>query len=203
MSYVIAVAAPPGGGKTTLARSLAATLGDAVTIHFDDYETATSLTVAEIVREMRAGRVSDDVASPQLAVDLAALKNGGAVSRPDEGRIGPAKYVLFEMPMGRAYGPTSRLIDLVVWIDIPLDMALARKLREYAGLAAEGTGPDGPRDFVVWLDGYLENYLGGVRDMLEMQRDRIAGSADMTIDGTMEPEVAAARAAQEIRVRLP
>ena len=72
MSYVIAVAAPPGGGKTALVRVLAGKLGDAATINFDAYEIATSRPVAEIVQDIRDGKGGDDFASPQLAVDLAA-----------------------------------------------------------------------------------------------------------------------------------
>jgi len=134
VSYVIAVAAPPGGGKTALVRALAARLGDATAIHFDAYEMATERPVAEIVQDLRAGVAFDDFANPQLAIDLAALKNGEAITPPDEGRIEPAKYILFEMPMGRAHGPTAGLIDLLLWIDIPFDIALARKLRGWSQL---------------------------------------------------------------------
>ncbi len=203
MSYVIAIAAPPGGGKTALVRTLADKLGDTATIHFDAYEIATSRPVADIIEDIRDGKGGDDFASPQLAVDLAALKNGQAVITPDQGRIEPAKYILFEMPMGREHGPTADLIDLVLWIDVPLDMALARKLREYVSLATNDTDPAGPGNFVAWLDGYLENYLGGVRATLEVQRGRVGGSADLTLDGTMNLESVAARAAAEIVARLP
>jgi len=203
MSYVIAIAAPPGGGKTALVQALAAKLGDATSIHFDAYEIATSRPVAEIIQSIRDGEGYDDFASPQLAIDLAALKNGEAIITPDEGPVEPAKYILFEMPMGREHGPTAHLIDLVLWIDLPLDVALVRKLREYIALAADDTDPARARDFVAWLDGYLENYQSGVRDTLEVQRDRVGGTADMTIGGTMDPEAAAARVAAEIMARLP
>jgi uridine kinase len=203
MSYVIAVAAPPGGGKTALVRALSAKLGDATTIHFDAYEMATSRPVIDILRDIRDGGGYDDFASPQLAVDLAALKNGEAIMTPDEGRVEPAKYILFEMPMGREHGPTAQLIDLVLWIDVPLDLALARKLREYVTLASDDTGPARAGDFVVWLGGYLENYLSGIRDTLEIQRDRVGGGADMTLDGCLNPERMAEQAAAEILAWLP
>ena len=45
---VIAVAAPPGGGKTTLVRRLSARLGGAPTLHYDDYEQITKRSPAEI-----------------------------------------------------------------------------------------------------------------------------------------------------------
>jgi len=203
VSYVIAVAAPPGGGKTALVRALAARLGDATAIHFDAYEMATERPVAEIVQDLRAGVAFDDFANPQLAIDLAALKNGEAITPPDEGRIEPAKYILFEMPMGRAHGPTAGLIDLLLWIDIPFDIALARKLREYASIASANDEPARTSEFIIWLEGYLGNYLAGVRDTLEFQRDRIGGDADLTIDGTVEIEIAAEEAAKEIQERLP
>jgi len=37
MNMVIAVSGPPGSGKTTLALALASALGDASSIHMDNY----------------------------------------------------------------------------------------------------------------------------------------------------------------------
>ena len=37
MSYIVAVAAPVGGGKTSLVKAIAEQIGDASTLHYDDY----------------------------------------------------------------------------------------------------------------------------------------------------------------------
>jgi len=43
--------------------------------------------------------------------------------------VGPRKYVLFETQFGRAHRETERHLDLLLWVDTPLDVALARSIR--------------------------------------------------------------------------
>jgi len=70
--YIIAVAAPVGGGKSTLIHGLANVLNDACNKHFDHYEQLTELPVNAVGED-------DIFASyrlPRLADDLKKLKQG-------------------------------------------------------------------------------------------------------------------------------
>lgn len=100
------------------------------------------------------------------------------------------------MPLGRAYAETAELIDVLVWVDTPLDLALARNLRSstVAALAADAD----PKGFLHWLDAYLEQYMGQVRLILEVQKSRVAPAADLTLDGTRAQEELIAEASRMV-----
>jgi len=201
MSYVVAVAAPIGGGKSSLVRALAQALGDAATIHFDHYERATDKSVAELVEWMGRGADFDELSAPNLARDLAALKGGASVVDPlTQAEIAPGRYVVFEMPLGREYSATAPLINVLIWVDVPLDIALARKLKEFTG-SFLSRQQGAPQEFVVWVDNYLDHYLTVIRDVLGIQQTRVRAKADVVVDGRNSLEVMVQQAMQEIMKR--
>ncbi len=202
--YVIAVAAPIGGGKTSLAKAIAARLGDAVTIHFDRYETVTRRPIEDVIRWVEAGGDFNELSVPHLAEDLGRLKRGEPVFDPASCRETPSgKYVLFEMPLGRKYQETAELIDFLIWVEVPFDVALARKIKEFAGEFMAHERPEELGNFAAWLNGYLDNYLKVVRRVLQIQRDRVCPDADMVLDGRAEFDTMITHATREILHRFP
>jgi uridine kinase len=197
MSHLIAVSAPVGGGKTSLVRSLAARIGDASAVHFDSYETLTDQPIESIRRWMRDGADIDQFVIHRLPEHLERLKRGEPVRDPLTGsETAAAKYIFFETPFGRLHHATGRWIDLAIWIDTPLDIALARNIREFT------TRPEMQRNFNNWLHGYLDSYLEVVREILLLQRQSVGAAADITLDGRQDLESNTAVAAQEIARRL-
>jgi uridine kinase len=200
---VIGIAGPVGAGKSTLAGGLAIELADAAIVRFDHYEQVTEQPIETIRDWMRAGADLDAVEIPQLAAALGSLKAGCAVVDPVTGRsIPPARYILFETQFGRRHSATGQYIDLMVWIDTPLDLALARKVRQFAA-SLDGADAGAARTFAPWLRGYLDNYLGVVGDLLRIQRETVGAGADLVVDGTRDPAVLRQEVAQLIRARLP
>jgi len=176
--YVIGVAGPVGGGKTTLVRELAGRFPGAACIYFDDYEQLTGQPIEKIKQWMISGGATDELPVAGLAEDLRSLKAGAAIK--------PAgRYVFFETQFGRRHAATGVHIDFLVWIDTPLDIALARKVRQMA-VESSAAGPDDPGVFSGWLQVYLGNYLDVVGDLLRIQRETVATDADMVIDGTAD-----------------
>jgi len=186
--YVVAVAGPTGSGKTSLVQALAAALGDACVLHMDDYERMTREPIGDVQRWAERGADFDELQVPLLGEHLARLKAG----EPVRGIV-PRKYIVFETQFGRAHAATGALIDSLIWIDVPLDVALARKLKAFA---AEALRDERPRDRLAWLDAYLGNYLALVRRLLLLQAERVRPQADLVLDGSgaLEPMVARARA---------
>ena len=201
MSYLIGVAGTPGAGKTSLVLGLARAIGDACAIHMDSYDNMTRLPLEAVAAWMRAGADIDAFAFPRLEQDLRRLKGGLAIIDPVSRReVGPRKYVLFETQFGRAHHQTGRHLDLVLWVDTPLDVALARTLRaSIAGFLRERE-PARLEDRVRWLEGYIGGYLATVHSLLLMQRQRVGSSADVMVDG-QEPLELAVRAARDAIVR--
>lgn len=195
MSKIIAFAAPPGGGKTSLISAVAKRLGNTSIIHFDSYQQATKLSVSEINKWMAQGANLDELPIPQLAEDLRRLKEGHAVVEPlTKTTITPASYILFEMPLGKEHQQTAKHIDYLIWIDVPLDIALARAIKSL--LQDQQSGTKG--QFTEWLDKYLDHYLNGIRDTLEMQKRKVRVNADIVIDGTNSIEDLAEYVANKI-----
>ncbi len=192
MNTVIAVSGPPGSGKTTLALALAGALGDATSIHMDNYEQMTRKPIDEVARWMDAGAPFEGVPIPGLEEHLARLRAGHAVVDPATGMtVRPARYIVFETQFGRAHPGTGRHIDLLVWLDTPADVALARTLRAHTSAACRDAGDADCAGRMAWLDGYLESYLKLVARLVTLQRDRVRPGADIVVDGTREPAILA------------
>jgi uridine kinase len=194
MRYVIAVAGPAGGGKSSLVGALLGTLRDATAIHVDSYQRITDRPVREIARWMERGADFDEFSIPLLSDHLAALKRGQPVVDPQTGReIAPAKYILFETHFGRAHRDTGKHVDLLLWIDTPLDVALARNVIDL--IAA--------RESFAGLQRYLGSYLEDVRRLRLMQRERICADAEVVLDGAAPFEAMLGEAQRAILDRLP
>jgi uridine kinase len=187
---VIAVAAPPGGGKTTLVRRLSARLGGAPTLHYDDYEQITRRSPAEVEAWLDRGAPADEVPLPNFAQALIDLKQGSA------------RHVILDFLLARAHAPTARHIDLLIWIETPLDIALARTLREQVALARKAP-PAGAAHFIHWLAGYLDSYTRVMYRGYELQRATVRPLADIVLDGALPPDRLAELATVEVLRRFP
>ncbi len=184
MSYVVAVAAPIGGGKTSLVNAIAEKLGDAATLYFDDYEQVTQSPVENLVGWMDDGADFNDFKISGLSEDLAQLKNGQPVNNSSLGvEIVPQKYLIFEMPLGKEHHETARYIDMLVWVDTPLDIALARKVKEFLTDFQAESDLETVKAQLRWLDDYLVNYLHVVRKVMQIQQERVRANADIVIEG--------------------
>jgi uridine kinase len=204
MRHLIAVSGVMGSGKSSLVRGLAAELGDAATVYLDSYERFTEQSAAQVTDWARGGADYHGLSIPGLAEDLERLKGGVEIVEPRTNRrIAPTSHVLFETQFGRAHRSTGRHIDLLIWVETPLEVALARKVREQTRTFLDRNDRGECVQFLSWLDGWLANYLGFVRGLLVAQRDRVRPEADVILDGMDEPAVLVRRAAGEIRRRLP
>ncbi|GAB3113820.1 AAA family ATPase [Aestuariicella hydrocarbonica] len=178
---IIAICGVPGSGKSTVTRSLSLKL-QAVVVDMDDYQTFTEQNVHELALQSDHERFYDQFSVPELGDTLAALKRGETVALP--GRSEPCKAdgpILFETHFGRAHRETGRHIDVMVWLDCSLDLALARKLHDFFNDFLKGD-PAHHRQQLQWVNGYLQNYQNDVKSLLEVQQHRVARDADIRLN---------------------
>jgi uridine kinase len=203
MSSIIGISGAVGAGKTSLAAELAARLGDAAVLSCDSYERISEQPPERIIAWMERGADYDELLIPQVADDLAALKRGEAVVEPlRQTTIKPAKHILFETNFGRAHRPLGQHIDLLIWIDTPLEIALARKIQEYVGVFLAKHKPERYGDDLAWLHEWLTNYLRFTRRLLRMQRERVRPGADVVLDGEQDQAGLIEQALREIERRF-
>lgn len=126
-TLVIGISAVGGGGKTATTKRLTEVLDDAVAVNFGDYENM-NVHPDDYETWFVAGADYDECKTPVFASHLEALKSGWSVSYPvGNMTISPARHlVAYSPPLGRAHSDSRRFIDLMVLIDTPVDVVMAR-----------------------------------------------------------------------------
>lgn len=159
LPFVIAIAAVSGGGKTTVTKQLNEKLVNSKALFFDDYDFEGPDDMHKWV-ENGADYNAWDL-SPFIT-DLKLLLTE------------PLEYIVLDFPFAYKHSHASKCIDYAVFVDTPLDVALARRItRDFQN----GTMED------VLFD--MKNYLyKGRRAYLEML-NTIKPNSDIVVDGTL------------------
>lgn len=186
---IVAISGHPGSGKTSLTKALQDRLG-VPALHYDDFETITASPPSEIRDWIERGSNYDEIMLEPLVREMIRL----AETTP------PPKCVLLDTLLGRAHGATGELIDTLIWVDTPPDIALARKIGEAAG-RARATPGEAPA-FMGWLESYLAHYTGFIAGTYAMQRERVRPAADIIMDGQASVDRLAEEAVLAILQRL-
>lgn len=159
---VIAIVAVSGGGKTTISLELAKTLNNSKILHFDDYEFIGPDDICEWVE--KGADYSEWDVSP-LVNDVKSLK------------ANPTKiydYIILDYPFAYKNEQMKDLINYAVFIDTPLDIAMARRmLRDFEGASISDLRKD--------LQAYLVKGRNAYTHMLET----IKPMCDVVIDGSL------------------
>jgi len=168
----VGVAGPPGAGKSALIAALHTRLPGSLAVAADDFPAPHAMPIDALEQWIADGADFGRLDIALFAETIANLRAG----RPYQGRtVAPGAILLVEAPLGRAHPAAIPLLDRLVWIDTPLDVALARNL------IAWSANPGGPPP--EWIDAYLDQYLGVVRRVLVAQREAVMKDADLTLTG--------------------
>ena len=196
-TFIIALAGTSGAGKSTLMETLVARLGNANALSLDDYESSS---IYPPVREwLAAGADPNHFQTPQFIADAMTLREGKSIVHPLTGEIiHPAPYLLLEEHFGRARDGMRDLIDFLVYLDIPLEVAHARKL-----LRKNDFFPweDNPEVFIGNLRDHLNWYLTFGRDFYLAVKTTAIKDCDLIVDGRLSTEQIADQVIEALRNR--
>ena len=195
---VIGISAVSGGGKTAVTRRPAEVLGDAAAIHFDDYDD-TNVHPVDLQRWFADGADSDVYETPVFTSHLEALKAGQSIRYPiGDKTTGPARYVVADAPLGRAHSDSGCFIDLMVFIDTPLDIAMARRILRDTDRAIRPTTDEALQHVKDELCGYEAR----ARPIYEHFQEEMRARSDLIVDGTLGVDEVVERIVCQMQSRL-
>jgi uridine kinase len=193
--FVIAVSSVSGGGKTTLVKKAAEKLG-AGTLFFDDYASSSEYP-NDFRHWIDGGGNLDQWKTPLFARDLTALRQGKCVNSPQDGAvIHPTDYLVIEQPLGRGQPEMAGLIDFVVAVRTPLDIALVRRTMRDLDLQSPMQLENATREELIkklqamrgYLKYFLDLYLEIERELYITIQDKVQRDADLILDGMQSTE---------------
>jgi hypothetical protein len=173
--FVVGLSGVPGSGKTTLTQLLARQSPQHRVVYYDQFQTITNMTHDQVRAWFSRGGDPNEFPLTELVAELTRRTQiePGAQLQP---------VVLFETPIGRLHRATGAFIDFLIWVDTPLDVALARATLAFLGLAENNRSPNAASDFLKWQTQYMINYPL-IRPMYVAQRERIMANAELVLDG--------------------
>lgn len=176
---VVGVSGISGSGKTTLVNALSQQL-HATCLFWDNFDEISASPSDYVTWFERHGDYNE-FNYQALAEAIFALKKGQSITHPvNKEVLSPTQYIIVDAPLGKAHIQTSQHIDFFIHIDIPLDVALARRLRRdinHQNLSRQD------------IDNALKYYLTQSRPLFtEECMCSISNSADYIIDGSEKTE---------------
>lgn len=159
MTKIISIAGVSGSGKTTIVNALMNRLDDAVALYFDDYNFDEHIEYDSLLKN---GADYNDW-------DLMPLKND------IDKLIGQTKYILLDYPFAYKNKLIASYVDIAVYIDTPLDIAMSRRIfRDMSNVSGDK------------IRKYIKNYIKYERPLYQHMIDNIKYDSDIIVDGLMK-----------------
>ena len=149
---------------------------------------------------------------PQQVKDLQTLKSGQEVSIPEsmadffpkEWHVArPARFIVMEDMWGRERREIADLLDLVIFLNTPLDVALCRKLLRDAD---RGWNPTSVAKWYLHVEDLHAGYADGTQEtggigahFIYERMMQVSQTADIVLDGMKKPDQLAQEAVEAIQ----
>jgi len=193
---VVAVSGYSGSGKSTLINGLVNSLSSSVPLFFDDYASKRDFP-KDIGSWIAEGGDPSIIKTPLLREHLNSLINRrpiqlvkssgwaeeyGVTITPQVVELMPADYILLEEPFGKLRPEMRDLIDLVIYMELSLEVALGRRIHDLIKHLKND-----PEVLISLLDHFLFDYLyGGVKEMYKLNGYKVMKDSDLVIDANAE-----------------
>jgi len=166
---VIAIAAVSGGGKTTITKMLQDKLLNAEFLYFDDCDYDAESGIDDICEWAEAGADLSLWNLQPLADQINAL-----LSKKQR----PIDFIVMDYPFAYKQQQIAKFIDYAIFIDTPLDIALARRiLRDFSQETSDKICAD------------INQYLARGRKLYLGMLNTTKPDSDLVIDGSLPIDV--------------
>ncbi|MES5938761.1 MULTISPECIES: hypothetical protein [unclassified Bacillus cereus group] len=158
---VITIAAVSGGGKTTVTERLSQKLINLKALYFDSYNFDNC--PADICKWIDDGANYDDWVLTPLIHDIQHLIREGNVD-----------YIIVDYPFAYLNSEMREFIDATIFIDTPLDIAMARRIMR-----------DFKEDTLSEIHNDLKNYITYARKAYLEALHTVKPNSDIVLDGSL------------------
>lgn len=156
---IIAIAAVSGGGKTTISQALLKKLPSSKALYFDDYEIEGSPD--DFIDWVNNGSDYNVWNVTPIIEDIEVIKRENI------------QYLILDYPFSYLNEQMKSYINISIFVDTPLDVAMARRLiRDFQ---------DKPSEIIEDVSCYLNGARLGYLTMLE----KVKPNADFIINGNL------------------
>lgn len=176
---VISIAAVSGGGKTATTLELGNQLNKTKALYFDDYEFEQSPD--DICDWVERGADCNEWNIIPMINDVELLLTDQSIH-----------YIVLDYPFAYLHRGMRDYIDLAIYIDTPLDIAMARRI-----LRDHGNGP------IEDIRNDLTNYLLRARGAYINMEMTVKPSSDIVIEGTLPTGIIVERIIEIVKNRFP
>ena len=189
--FIVCLSSPSGGGKTAITQRLGQLYPKSVTLYFDEYDDSSegaNIHPASLEQWQRDGRDYNAWQMPGLLRDLAFLRKGQPIRSPTtQALLAPQPVVFLDNAFGRANSTLRPYCDFMVYIDTPLDVAMARRIqRDYFG-----ANPLDTQSTLDQIHAMTAGYLTWAREAYLDQERQVKPLCDLVVDGCLPVDVLA------------
>lgn len=158
--YILSISSISGGGKTTITKGLCGKLKNSKALYFDEYEFLKE--PKDICKWVEEGSNPNEWELSLLVEDIRKIKEEDV------------DYIILDYPFAKQEYPLKEFINKAIFIETPLDIALARRIiRDYSS--------DNSKEIIDDLKFYLEKS----RICFEGYKET-AKYSDLIIDGSLK-----------------
>ncbi|PEO38252.1 hypothetical protein CN555_14050 [Bacillus wiedmannii] len=158
---VISVAAVSGGGKTTVTESLTHKLMNSKALYFDSYDFDNC--PADICKWIDDGANYDEWLLTPLIKDIQHLLQNSYLD-----------YIIVDYPFAYLNSEMRQFIDVTIFIDTPLDIAMARRILR-----------DFKEDTMSEIQNNLKHYITYARKAYLEALHTVKPNSDIVLDGSL------------------
>jgi uridine kinase len=183
--FIVCISSPSGGGKTAVVQRLGQLHPNAVTLYFDEYDDigeGANIHPVSLRQRMRDGVDYNTWQMPGLLRDLKLLKQGKAIQSPFNGTLlSPQPLIFLDAALGRANHALRPYCDFMVYIDTPLDVAMARRIHRDYFREHHANAEEALQEIYAMTAAYLE---WAREAYLELER-QVKPQCDLVLDGCL------------------
>ncbi|MBH0346442.1 MULTISPECIES: hypothetical protein [Bacillus] len=161
---VISIAAVSGGGKTTVTERLTNELKNSKALYFDSYKFDNC--PADICKWIDDGANYDEWVLTPLIKDIRHLIRDSNVD-----------YIIVDYPFAYLNSEMRQFIDVTIFIDTPLDIAMARRILR-----------DFKEDTMSEIHNDLKHYITYARKAYLEALHTVKPNSDIVLDGSLSVE---------------